>query len=208
MGKTKLILSIVASSAFLVLSFFVGHNRLRDIDFLATAYFQTYIPPVVDPLFSVFTFFGSSEITALFVVVIAWWLFSLKRTIWWSGSIYGVIYLVEIIGKLFIIQPEVPSFFHRYQFSFHFPVSSLFHTGNSFPSGHMARFAFVSTIMFLLVWCLEKRIRKKIFITGSILLLFLIMFISRIYLGEHWFSDTLGGSLLGISIATFSLLFF
>ncbi|RLG10216.1 hypothetical protein DRN73_08395 [Candidatus Pacearchaeota archaeon] len=89
------------------------------------------------------------------------------------------------------------------------PISSLIPvSGYSFPSGH----ALISIIFFTsLIYFFKDNIKNKnlryTFITINILLFLLIGF-SRIYLNVHWFSDVLGGFLLGLFWIGFSILFF
>lgn len=78
--------------------------------------------------------------------------------------------------------------------------------GWSFPSGHTT----MGTIAFLLtVYFLKDRIKnvfyRKIFIEFFALLIALIA-VSRIYLGAHFFSDVLGGFMLGIAIVLLSVI--
>lgn len=59
---------------------------------------------------------------------------------------------------------------------------------NSFPSGHMARASFLLVA--------GRGLPLVIVVLGMAL-----MALTRIYLGEHWLSDLIGGSLLGIAVA-------
>lgn len=59
---------------------------------------------------------------------------------------------------------------------------------NSFPSGHVARASF---LLFA-----GRGIPLALAVIGIAL-----MALTRIYLGEHWLSDTVGGSLLGVAVA-------
>lgn len=59
---------------------------------------------------------------------------------------------------------------------------------NSFPSGHVARTAFLLRIANGVPWWLVA--------TGIAL-----MVLSRVYLAEHWLSDTIGGLVLGLAVA-------
>jgi len=63
----------------------------------------------------------------------------------------------------------------------------------SFPSGHTANAATLAVVLGLLLW------RWWVWAAGAVYVV--AMMISRTYLGAHWFSDTIGGLLLGAAVA-------
>ena len=86
------------------------------------------------------------------------------------------------------------------------PLNGLvYETGFSFPSGHTTGSVVFCGLLTFLVWQYWKSPKAK---TVSIILFVAIVSIvafDRIYLNVHWFSDVLGGLLLGLSWLTFSL---
>jgi membrane-associated phospholipid phosphatase len=68
---------------------------------------------------------------------------------------------------------------------------------DSFPSGHaLVSVLFYGFIGYLFFMMAKKTWQKQVVVAGTILIIFLIG-LSRLYLGVHWFSDVVGGWLLG-----------
>lgn len=81
-------------------------------------------------------------------------------------------------------------------------------TGFSFPSGHVASsVVFFGLLTFFIFQHLKTSNGRKLSSTFSVAIEFLVGF-DRLYLNVHWFSDVLGGYLLGVFWLTFSILAF
>lgn len=199
--------SVILAFSFLILSFYVNMDVFRTVDYDSLVGIQKLFRYSVDSVFSVFTLLGSSEMSLIIISILVLFLWFKKRYMFSSVFLIVLIYLVELVGKILIYHPKPPAIFNRYVLHFKLPSSYIVHTAFSYPSGHMARSAFFGVLLLFLISKLERRkIRKilyifltSVYVTG--------MFVSRIYLGEHWFSDVLGGLILGGGIATLTLAF-
>jgi membrane-associated phospholipid phosphatase len=69
----------------------------------------------------------------------------------------------------------------------------------SFPSGHTIAAASITAVLGYLA--LRERILPVTYIAAGTLLVLLVA-ISRVYLDMHWFSDVVGGALIGASFST------
>ncbi len=197
--RVLLLFSLVFFTGFIFFSYLVAKEKFTQLNFDTTVKFQDKIPRGWDLPFSLFSILGLVEITGFFwlILVIAvlvkkYFLAALALFIFWMGL------FVEVYGKTFVIHPSPPHFFYRGLIKFDLP-SYYVQTDYSYPSGHVYRSVFLAS--FLLTWIYLKaaplpKLLGAIFF-GSFISL---MMISRIYLGEHWTSDVIGGGLLGFSL--------
>lgn len=197
--------AIILSIVFLFFTFIVHTDLFTALDLSTTEGLQKFIPKILDIPFSLFSLFGSLEIVLLILFIL--WVFNKKLNYFYILFFLGLFHVVEFIGKVFVNHPGPPFRFFRYDIPFLFPSSGVT-TGSSFPSGHMGRTIFLSIIVIFLIYHAKRfsKFQKQIFYM-SIIVFDLTMFISRIYLGEHWLSDILGATILGSSFALFSLAF-
>lgn len=196
---------IIFLSSFIVFSYFVHREIFNQFDFDTTVRFQNHISRRFDLPFSILSLLGSFEIT--FLVWFGILLFFLKKRYWLLGLGLGsfvVGQVIELFGKTFVYHPSPPFLFFRGALGFHFPVSYI-HTDFSYPSGHVYRTTFL--ILFLILFLSFGRVSKKYVYTALFSIFLFLMLISRIYLGEHWTTDVIGGFLLGASIAAFCAVF-
>lgn len=74
-------------------------------------------------------------------------------------------------------------------------------TSYSFPSGHSMINAALYTIIILLLLKNADKKGKRIIVSISLVILFVIIGLSRVYLGVHYFGDVLAGWILGVFVA-------
>jgi membrane-associated phospholipid phosphatase len=133
---------------------------------------------------SVVTVFGQSEVVGSIALGVALVRLRARRRDWWVPLLMVVVVGIEFVLKLTIPQDPPP---HELARSVHLLPFLEAPTTFAFPSGHVARVAFLVTAL-----------RWPAGVSTAIVLL---MAFTRIYLAEHWPSDVLGGWLLGYGIA-------
>lgn len=203
--RTKLfLLSLVFFGLFTYFSYVVAKERVNQFDFDTTVKLQDRIPRKFDQIFSYFSILGSAEVTVGICVVFAFKAllkFKIKEILGWSMIVPATI--AEVFGKSVLFHPAPPKFLHRGLLPTALP-SFYVHTNFSYPSGHMTRTIFIISVILMLVFFSKQNyILKFIEITFLIFLAFMLA-LTRVYLGEHWLSDVLGGVFLGSSMGLFA----
>lgn len=188
----------------MLFSYIVAKEHFQQIDFDTTVKLQDNLPRRFDGGFSYFSLLGSVEVTVGFCLIAALW--SLVRMKWIAFLGWLMIMpasIVEVIGKLILFHPGPPALFHRSVLPTHLP-SFYIQTNFSYPSGHMTRTFFIMTVLVCLVFFSKVNYFLKFSLIIVLLTLAAMMALTRVYLGEHWLSDTVGGGLLGLLMGFFA----
>lgn len=153
---------------------------ISSVSYIVNTYYTNF--------FSILTNFGDWYIPIVIIVCIL--LFIKNKTYFYilaSGYVFSG--LIVFVSKMLTQRPR-PGFA-----LIDIPKSF------SFPSGH----TLTSIVFYITLWyLLSYKSNKKVKITTFILTIMLVLLIgvSRIYLGVHYFSDVIGGIILAIPILT------
>lgn len=200
MRVTLFFLFLFTILLFTYFSYTVARERWQQIDFDTTVKLQDRIPQRFDKVFSYFSLLGSAEVTVGFCLLMMLLSFMRKHflaIIGWLMIVPATV--IEIFGKLVVFHPGPPVFFHRTLQPTNLPFFYV-HTDFSYPSGHMTRTVFIIVVFaIIIIFASKNSFLYRLVVLSALASLALIMGITRVYLGEHWLSDVLGGSLLGIS---------
>ena len=201
--KLLTVAGIVLFIAFIGFSYFVAKETFTQLDFDITVKIQDKIPRRVDYIFSWFSVLGSYQVTGV-IWFVMFFLLLFKR-FWitaFSLFLLPLALAIEVFGKVFVHHPAPPVLFYRGVLHVELPLHYV-HDLYSYPSGHETRTAFL--IVFLMLYIYFRRGRLFQLITQPVLFgILTIMTVSRIYLGEHWTTDVVGGFLIGTSFGILS----
>ena len=187
---------------FTLFSYIVARERFGQIDFDLTVKMQDRISRRFDNPFSTFSLLGSVEVTSvIFILIYVLSLRKLHRL--FIIATFPLFHIFELVGKTIVHHPGPPFMFHRYSLGLSFP-SFYVNTDYSYPSGHVGRTVMLALIISFLIMKTKLSTFKKQIIWFTLAGICVVMAISRIYLGEHWFSDVAGGAILGASFAVFT----
>lgn len=181
--------AIGAGFILLTISIFVFPHSFIDLEFSQEV--QEFQNPFLDSLMKLVSWFGNSPGSSVTVLAgsLLFFIFKYRKEALFV-LLTAASGLVSTIIKVLVNRPR--------------PSEPLVHviqkaSQQSFPSGHVmfyiVYFGFLTVLMYHL-----KTIPKAVRIIVSSISLLLIFTVpySRIYLGDHWFTDVLGGFLMGM----------
>lgn len=199
----KQLILLFLLGSFSTLTFFVNANPYFKIDLQFSLFIQQFRNDWFFYLMDVITETGNMPTAGLILLVTVGLFFYFNKKI--DGIMIllsaSSISVVSELLKSLIMRPRPSTSLLLYQLG-------RYSRSDSYPSGHVLfAIGLYGFLLYLVITKLKKSFLKKILILILSLML-LLMGVSRIYLGAHWFSDVLGSYLIGAFLLYFIILFY
>lgn len=186
--KKNNILSCVLFILGIIIGILTKFNLLASIDLAFYNMLMQIKCTNVTTIFKFFTMLGSTRFIILLNMILMTFATVFKKKEWLVITVSSLISpIINEILKYIFKRPR-PDESYRL----------ITETNYSFPSGH----AMISVLFYLtLILTINKsNLKYKRLISYVLLLIIVLIGVSRIYLGVHYFSDVIGGYLIAISI--------
>ncbi len=205
-----LCIGIILLATFYLFSRQVRHGFLKNTDFAITVKIQDKIPSKLDSLMDDGAILADGIVSSVLVLVITAWAFigTKKKRFLFGAMVIPLAFfflgISEIYGKNILPHPGPPFFMVKKPTTI-FPKFTIVQPF-SYPSGHAGRSAFLAIILGVVVLQRFGKTReRKLVMLTAIFGYALFVWVSRIYLGHHWFSDIVGGVLLGSAFSSLAV---
>lgn len=185
-----LVVMAVVIVAFSVLAFLVRTEGFFPIDLKVTKFIQAMDYPIMTELMTGISWPGYTPQSFLLVLLTAGLVFVLGLR--WEAIVVLVSAafeeLLNLLIKVLIHRPR--------------PAADMVHVfqilgSYSFPSGHVMFYTCFFGFIWFIIYALLKHTWKRTLMLVIVGCPIVLVSISRVYLGEHWASDTVGAYLLG-----------
>src|SRR3989344_2342783 len=196
----------------------VKKGKFKNIDFTVTVKIQDRMPSSasgrIDEFWEDIGFFASPMVSTVFVMALTVWSFIKARGFKRKIAVlliplaFGLLTLAEVYGNSVVHHPAPPFFMLKNPTTI-FPKYYV-NEQYSYPSGHAGRAVFVAILASsVMLHASSKNKRKKQIIILVALAYVVLVSLGKIYLGQHWFSDVVGGFFIGtaVGIPIFGLLY-
>lgn len=186
--------AVGAGSVFLLLAALVALRVTVPVDLALMIGVQSVASYPLDLVANAHTVIGQLVVTLAAAAVLAIALHRrFRRWAWLAPMLILATGAIEVAFKLTIAQPSPPEEFGR---SF-VDVLGVKGLPYAFPSGHVARLTFLSVLVAGVMPARWLGRAALAFVAATVFL--------RVYIGDHWPSDALGGAALGLSVGALAV---
>ncbi|MGN7309690.1 phosphatase PAP2 family protein [Alkalicoccobacillus gibsonii] len=199
MNHNKILLSIgsVTLSLFILLAFTYEHSFFQQLD----VFIVEHVPNVRAEWITSFMLFlawlGGTKVMAALTLILMIFL------VLWQKKWTAVLPPMLIMGGTALLNMTVKEWIGRARPEINYLIEQ---PGYSFPSGHtMAAVSFGGLCIYLIYHYVDQKMIRILSIIVA-LVLFVLMGISRMYLGVHFLTDILGGTLFSITWIALAIL--
>jgi undecaprenyl-diphosphatase len=189
-------LAVVNTWLFAWVASHVRHGRTQAFDDAVLRWVGEHRVPLLESAMLEITFLGTGSVVLMISGVAALFL-------WLTHHRYSAALLVAATLGAILLNTVLKQFFDR-------PRPQLFTWGThalttSFPSGHAMSAAVIYSTIAYLAARLQKRRRARVVTMSLAALLVVLVCASRVYLGVHYPSDVLAGTIVGLAWAGFCM---
>lgn len=193
---------VAATLGILVLTFFAKQYSFFPFDLYITREIQLINVPIFESLMMALTRLGNYYQAIISLVLgfgLLWYFKKREFAIGLFISTVGAVSIGEIL-KFIVGRPRPDAgLIHQVE---------TFMRNDSFPSGHVLFYiGFYGFLLFGAFTLIKNKLWRSL-LSGVLLFMISLIGVSRIYIGSHWFSDTLASYLIGSVWLYFMVLIF